>query len=325
MSLLPASVFRHSQLSQVQNLEIDAVNAAQDIGEMRVAIENPLLGLDLISYNALSVSQQNEVLQWLLDNRPVEGYPTVSSVQDALNNEIDSIVAPNNIYVRADSVGGDGSRANPFETISQGIAAVNVGGTVHILGGIYPITAQINVNKSGITLLGESAPSLLLQADFIPLLVSADDVTIEGLTITSHVPYEKEFVQVGGDNVRLVKNTIYGPQQPGPMAGWVVNQAVVSQNQVSNISLDNNTFFSLRTGIYINPNTTGTINNNFVYNTKGGFLMDCAFTTFAGNSWGVPANEFDIVLFAGTTMGPPYDDIPALQAANSNATISDQQ
>ncbi|WP_310883844.1 hypothetical protein [Priestia megaterium] len=100
---------------------------------------------------------------------------------------------------------------------------------------------------------------------------------------------------------------------------------MVSQVGISNILLEGNTFYSLRTGMYINPNTTGAINNNVVYNTKGGFLVDRAFTTFLGNSWGIPPNEFDIVLLAGTTMGPPYNNIPALKAANNNATISDQR
>jgi hypothetical protein len=173
------------------------------------------------------------------------------------------------------------------------------------------------VNKSGITLLGESDPLLLLQANVIPLLVSASGVTIDGLTMTSHVAYAVEFIQVGGANDRIVNNTIYGPPQPGSISGWVVNRAVVSQNNVSNISLENNTFYSLRTGMYINPNTTGAINNNVVYNTKGGgFLVERAFTTFIGNSWGTPINEFDIVLLAGTTMGPPYDNLTALSAAN---------
>ena len=77
--------------------------------------------------------------------------------------------------------------------------------------------------------------------------------------------------------------------------------------------------------MYINPNTTGTINNNVVYNTKGGFLVDRAFTTFTGNSWGTPDNEYDIVLLVGTTTGYPYNNLPALSAANSNANISDQR
>jgi hypothetical protein len=173
----------------------------------------------------------------------------VASVQEALNDAIDQIVDPNNIFVRAGSVGGDESSANPFGTIQQGITAVNVGGTVHILEGTYPITSQINVNKSGITLLGESDPLLLLQANVIPLLVSASGVTIDGLTMTSHGAYAVEFIQVGGANVRIVNNTIYGPPQPGSISGWVVNRAVVSQNNVSNISLENNTFYSLRTGM----------------------------------------------------------------------------
>lgn len=302
-----------------------AVNAASTITEMRAAITDPLLGLDLAAFNALATPLQEEVLQGLIDNRPGLGYPTESSVQDALNNEVNQVVDPNNIYVRTGSIGGNGSRANPFGTIPQGIAAVNVGGTVHILEGTYSLMAQINVNKAGITLLGENDPVLLLQAPVIPLLISASGVTVEGLTITSNVPYAREFIQVGGNNVSLVNNTIFGPPQPLPMTGWVVNRAVVSQNGVSNILLQGNTFYSLRTGMYINPNTTGAINDNVVYNTKGGFLVDRAFTTFNGNSWGIPPNEFDIVLIAGTTTGPPYDNIPALQAANNGATVSDQR
>jgi hypothetical protein len=39
---------------------------------------------------------------------------------------------------------------------------------------------------------------------------------------------------------------------------------------------------------------------------------------------GIPSNELDIVLLAGTTTGPPYDNLAALSAANNGATISDQ-
>lgn len=302
-----------------------AVNSAQTIAEMRIAITNPALGLNLTAFNSLTLAQQDQVLQGLITNRPALGYPTVQSVQIALDNEISQLVDPNNIYVRAGAVGGNGSLGSPFGTIPQGIAAVNVGGTVHILEGTYPITSQINVNKVNITLLGENNPVLLLQAAVIPLLVTASGVTVDGLTLTSPIPYAVEFIQVGGSNIRLLNNTIYGPPQPLPMSNWVVNRAVVSQVGASNILLEGNTFYSLRTGMYINPNTTGTINNNVVYNTKGGFLVDGAFTTFLGNSWGTPPNEFDIVLLAGTTTGPPYNNIPALQAANNNATISDQR
>ena len=302
-----------------------AVNAAQDIPEMRLAIEDPALGLDLTAYNALSPALQDQVLATILANRPTLGYQTVASVQDALNNAINQLVDPDNIYVRAGSVEGNGSIAKPFGTIPEGIAAVNPGGTVHVLAGTYPITAQINVNKPDITVLGEEGTLLLLQADLIPLLITGNGATLQGLTITSDIPYPKEFIQIGAPNVKLIGNTVYGPFQPPPMDTWVVNRAVVSQVATSNVLLEGNTFYSLRTGMYINPNTTGAINNNIVYNTKGGFLVDGAFTTFEGNSWGDPPNEFDIVLLAGTTFGPPYDDLAALSAANNDATISDQR
>jgi hypothetical protein len=307
------------------NPALDAVNDAQTVAEMRAAIENPQLGLDLTAYNGLTVAQKDQVAGTLLTNRPVAGYLTVASVQAALNNAINEIVDPNNIFVSAGAVGGNGSAAQPFGTITQGIAAVNTGGTVQILSGTYPITTQIVVNKAGITLKGEAGTQLLLQADLIPLLITAPNVTVEGLTITSDIPYAKEFIQIGANNVTLRNNTIFGPPQALPMSNWVVNRAVVSQGGLTGLLIENNTFFSLRTGMYINPNGTGAINNNVVYNTKGGFLVDGAFTTFNGNSWGIPANEFDIVLLAGTTTGPPYDNLAALSAANNGATISDQR
>ena len=138
------------------------------------------------------------------------------------------------------------------------------------------------------------------------------------------MPYAKEFIQVGGANTSIINNTIYGPPQALPMSNWVVNLALIPQYGVVDLVVEGNTFYSLMTGMYINP-STGEINNNVVYNTKGGFLVDQAFTTFLGNSWGIPANEFDIVLLAGTTTGPPYEDLTALSAANNNATISDQR
>lgn len=303
---------------------LDAVNDATTTAEMRAAIENPNLGLDLTAYNSLTDTQKDEVATELLNNRPVGGYPTVASVQAALDLAISELVDLNNIYVQAGAMDGDGSLAHPFGTIVEGIAAVNVDGTVHILSGTYPITSQILVNKMGITLLGEPGTLLLLEADLIAILVTATDVTIDGLTITSDVPYANEFIQIGGTNASLFNNTIYGPAQALPMSNWIVNRAVVPQGSI-NFTVAGNTFYSLRTGIYINPNVTGEINNNTVYNTKGAFLVDQAFTTFLGNSWGIPPNEVDIALLAGTTQGVPYNDLAALSAANNNATISDQR
>jgi len=307
------------------NPQLDAVNNAQNISQMRAAITDPALGLNLDGFNSLSTIGQDLMLISLMENRPDLGYPTVASLQEALDIAVNEAVDPENIRVKAGSVGGNGSIAHPLGSISDGIGAVVPGGTVHIAAGTYDITTMINVNKTGITLLGEPGAELILQGDFIAMLITGPGVTVQGLTMTSDVPYPKEFIQIGANNVKLIGNTIFGPAQPPPMDNWIVNRAVVSQVNTQNVLLEGNTFYSLRTGMYINPSTTGAINNNVVYNTKGGFLVDGAYTTFEGNSWGTPPNEFDIVLLIGTTMGPPYDNLAQLAADNDNANISDQR
>lgn len=73
------------------NPALNAVNAASDITQMRTAITNPDLELDLTAFNALSAANQTNVLQGMIDDRPVSGYPTVQSVQESLNYEISKL------------------------------------------------------------------------------------------------------------------------------------------------------------------------------------------------------------------------------------------
>jgi hypothetical protein len=264
----------------------------------------------------------------ILDMGGVTGFAAISVCDITSVRILTPVPDSFNIYVRSGAVGGNGSMALPFGTIPEGITAVSPNGTVHILAGdTYNITSQIDVNKTGITLLGEPGTNLLLQADLIPLMVVGNAITIQGLTITSDMPYEKEFIQIGGNGNRILNNTIFGPAQPLPMSMWAVNRAVVPQiGSATNLLVQGNTFYSLRSGMYINPNTTGDLLNNVVYNTKGGFLIEGAIFNITGNSWGIPANEFDIVLLPGTTFGPPYGNPPtALSTNNNNATISDQR
>lgn len=75
---------------------------------------------------------------------------------------------------------------------------------------------------------------------------------------------------------------------------------------------------------FANPNSTGYITHNVVYNTRG-WVVDQALMQFSGNSWGSPANAVDIALLAGTTTSAPYDSVADLQRNNSMATISDQR
>ncbi|WP_339301196.1 collagen-like triple helix repeat-containing protein [Paenibacillus sp. FSL R5-0623] len=232
---------------------------------------------------------------------------------------------PFDVYVLQGAVGGNGTQASPFGTIQQGVIAVSPTGTVHILGGTYPITANITINKAGITLKGYPSTIILLQAAVIPFTIIGSGVIVDGLTITSDNPYAVEFIQLGGTNHTVINNTIFGPPQAGPSSGWVVNRGLVTQTgNMTGLLVQNNIFYSLRQPAYFNPNTTGEVISNVVYNTRG-FVNDRAVMVFSGNSWGSPVNAVDIALLVGTITGPPFDPISALSANNSTATIQDSR
>ena len=164
----------------------------------------------------------------------------------------------------------------------------------------------------------------MLQSAIIPFLCNSDDITIDGLTMTSDQPYPVEFIQIGGNNDQILNCTIYGPNQSGDSSTWVVNRGFVTQPNTTNLLVRNNIFHTLRQPAYLNPNSTGTIMDNVVYNTCG-YVVDRAVFVFSGNSWGIPANAVDIALLSGTTTGAPYDPLSLLETSNSNATISDQR
>lgn len=104
-----------------------------------------------------------------------------------------------------------------------------------------------------------------------------------------------------------------------------MNRGLVTQiGNMTGLIVRNNIFYSLRQPAYFNPNTTGEIISNVVYNTRG-FVNDQAVMVFSGNSWGSPVNAVDIALLAGTITGPPFDPLTDLSANNSSATIQDSR
>lgn len=232
---------------------------------------------------------------------------------------------PYELYVSATaSPGGNGTELNPFQTIEEAVNVALPNSVIHVLPGTYPITNQIALNVPGLILKGRAGSTILLQAPVVPFLCNGGNITIDGLTMTSDNPYPVEFIQVAGDGNQILNCQIYGPQQAGDSSTWVVNRGFVTQVNSTNLLVRNNIFHTLRQPAYLNPNSTGTIMDNVVYNTRG-YVVDQAVFVFSGNSWGIPENAVDIALLAGTTTGAPYDPLSALQASNSSATISDQR
>jgi hypothetical protein len=220
-----------------------------------------------------------------------------------------------------------------FATINDAVTAANNNDTLLILPGTINQSTIANINKP-LTIRGLEGSTILATSNLTPAIrISASNVTLEGLTITTDMHRNNwEFIEVSGNNNQIINNTIFAPALPPPSSAWPTTRGIVSVlGGTNNLLVQGNTIHSIRTGMYLNPGTNGQVLDNVIFNTRGGILVEgnepTQPTTFLiqGNSWGTPANFFDIVLLLGTNCGPPYDPLANLSANNDNALISDQR
>ena len=211
-----------------------------------------------------------------------------------------------------------------YPTLQSAVDAAQPGDTIQVQGSLT-VTGTTTVNKD-VTITGTAGAAVTQTASAVTFLMSAPGSSLSGLTVTSDAPYSREFVQIGANDVTIEASTIFGPAQALPMSGWVGNRAVVTQGGIQGLSMTGNTFHSLRSGAYLNPNGSGTIAGNTVYNTKGDFLIDNANFTFEDNRRGpaVQPSEWGFVVFAATAPDR-YLSMPALSSANNNMSAWDQR
>lgn len=80
---------------------LDAVNNAQDITQMRDAITDPVLGLNLDVFNTMSTVAQDMVLGILLTSKSDFMYQTVQSLQGILDKAVNETSDPGNIQLQS--------------------------------------------------------------------------------------------------------------------------------------------------------------------------------------------------------------------------------
>lgn len=211
-----------------------------------------------------------------------------------------------------------------YSSIQSAVDASQPGDSIQVQGALT-VAGTTVVNKA-VTVTGTGGATVTQTANAVTVLLTAAGSSLTDLTITSDVPYPKEFIQVGAADVSISGNTVFGPAQPLPMSGWVGNRAVVTQGGIAGFHLSGNTFHSLRSGAYLNPNGSGVIEGNTLYNTKGDFLIDNADFTFQGNRPGDASqpSEWGFVVFAGTDASR-YSSMAALSAANNGMSAWDQR
>lgn len=274
-----------------------------------------------------------------LSNPPAGGISAVAIDTSGNQATTKDTLNPNVIYVSAtgdnDST-GDGSQAAPYATIAKGVSEVAQGGTVYVESGTYTPGSAITVPED-VTILGQSGATISVDPTSLAKVFSMtnDGATIEGLTITytAKAPASSAvMVYIQADNITIRGNTFSGQFVSGDSG---VGRAMVISYGSTGLNITDNTVAHLRQPAYINGSsaspTTGAINNNRVYGTKG-WVIDGALMTFTHNIWtatgaygvGTSGNiGCDIALLASVPKPTPvYDPISTLAANNGGALLN---
>ena len=300
---------------------LTAANQAQTETEMRAALTNPALGLNLAEFDTISGAQQAQVLSELITQRPATGYANASDIQTVLDYTVEYSVDFTNIYALSGAVDGVGNQRHPLGTIEVALAAVEPGGTVHLRGAFTVST--INITKAGVTLLGEENPYISPETDSTPVIISAPAVCLNGISIVSAVRRPSELVRIMSTDAVIVNCNLSGPGKtvsPQLLAG-----IITVEEGADNYVIENNRINSLDTGLHLLEYSKGLITANNVSDTRCGISIDGGRAQISENSWlGLP-NDADIVITASTPLGPPYDNLEELSSSNNNALIFDER
>ncbi len=220
-----------------------------------------------------------------------------------------------------------------YTTIQAAVDAASEGDVIIVYSGEYTlsnVTDRIVIDKPNITIRANSLtdkPLLLVEgAVGYAIQVLANGVSIEGLRIQKTDNINQNLIYVQADNFTFKDGEVFGK--------YVHDTSEVSRGfEVAygseNLNISNNIFHHLRQVGYFNGSlaspTTGTIEDNYTYYTKG-WVIDGANFSFIGNTWGVgvDANVFDIAILSATPSSY-YSDLVAISNANNEAVIEDQR
>lgn len=211
---------------------------------------------------------------------------------------------------------------NAFSTIQAAIDGVNTNGTI-VLESDVTVPAQVNFNKTA-TLDGNKN-TVFVSGTGLRFLITAAGSTIEDLNVTkTDKTGEQNIIGVQAPNVTIDGVHFTGQFNIGD--GQVSRAIVISSND---FTIENSTFNHLRQPAYING-FTGTINNNYVSDTKGWVVTGDSNVSFTGNSWGTNAGHTDIAIIdddlnvSPTVNNYTCDIMAQIKADNNNAGIDNQ-
>jgi len=208
---------------------------------------------------------------------------------------------------------------NAYATIQEGINAVAEGGTVNVVAGTYE--EGVVINKT-LTLRGENRETTEIKFGYgaypssSPLTISADGVTVSGITIRSGPYIEPAWtIVVKGNNTLLtelhvIKESLKDESGDPRIGGAAIILATELFGGSGYGGIDGFTFTdsivdSAWDGIYAprNPGSSNIIvrNVNFTYPGEYGILlMMTSGATIEGNTFTCTANQYGVIVTRGS-------------------------
>jgi hypothetical protein len=246
----------------------------------------------------------------------------------ALMSIATSLALAANTWTVDAALGDDSGCVSPTfqcKTIEAAVGAAAAGDTINVLAGTYTLSSVVTINKANLTLSGAGAAITFIKVSGTGerLTLSASGITVQGFDIEkTDKPGVQNIIGLYANNITVKNNTIHGQFVLGE---GDVSRAMVGAGGLTSLNIEGNTIYGLRQPAYFSGPTTGTVQNNYVYRTKG-WVLEGGSLAFTGNTWGTgaQANAYDIAILATVGAGP-YPDIVAMSNANNGAVIEDQR
>lgn len=233
---------------------------------------------------------------------------TVDGLNSGKNGRI--VYRPNVIFVAAD--------ANKLLNRAPAMA-VN-GDTVYLQNGTYPLPGTLAVALP-ITILGQSQDAIITTDQSTNAIsVTAAGVVLKRFSVNKTNSVNQSLVLVNGNDFLADSLHMFGQYVLGGSETTRAFEVAVGR---TNVTIRNSRIHHLRQPAYLNPNVTGSILDNTVYETRG-WVVDRANMTFTNNDRDTGRNAVDIAILSGTN-GSWYTDLVALSNGNNNALISEQR
>ncbi len=180
------------------------------------------------------------------------------------------VTAPTTLYVDDDNTGfEDGSQANPYNTIQEGIDNASSGDTVFVYNGTY--YENVVVNKT-ISLIGEDKDNTTVDGNGTgyAMVASSDWVNITGFTFTNGSLFSPLLWTSGADHCRIWDNIVRDSEDIG------ISIEVSSDIKVLNNTLFGNSHYGIRVGasdnVFIIGNDIYDNNNNCIKTSSSSFV-----------------------------------------------------